>query len=221
VLWQAYELLSGLHENVEGINNAAICRIHSCLMKACQFSASHYIPAGKTRTEMRKTVIVAGAYKIECCPFPNVDAEFEYICRMAKVRRYVLCVTFVVFTPDARVIDFYSNGSSRGGTHSRLPAGCISCSSGAIRLKSVITYLSPCCLLTLLKDGNGRLVRLLASIPLLKHGYPPISVSLKHRADYYTAINKVCTEPQRTQPSLLTENQLIVIFRHMKVTIAL
>ena len=122
MLWQAYKLLSGLNENVEGINNAAICRIHSCLMKACQFSASHYTPAGKTRTETRKTVIVAGAYKIECCPFPNVDAELEYICRMAKVRRCFLCVIIRSFTPDVLVIDFYSNGSSRGRTHSRLPA---------------------------------------------------------------------------------------------------
>ena len=209
MLQQTCKLVSELHENVKGINNAMICHIHSHLMKSCQFSSLHYIPAGKTRTETHKTVVVAGAYKTECCPFPNVDAELEYICRMAKVGCSVVCVTIRCIP---KWYLFYAmdqvNGSSHGGTHLRLPAGFISFLSGTIHLKSVITYLSPCCLLTLLQDGNGRFVWLLASIPLLKYGYPPISVSLKHCADYYTAINKVCT---KSQPSLLTENHLIII----------
>jgi hypothetical protein len=71
---------------VEGLDKDAICHVHSRLMKTCRFSDLHYIPAGKTRTETRRTVIVGGAYKIECCPFPEVDGELEYICKMAKVR---------------------------------------------------------------------------------------------------------------------------------------
>jgi hypothetical protein len=86
----AYNLLSELSENVEDIDKAVTCRIHSRLMKTCQFSTPHYIPAGKTRAETRKTVIVAGTYKIECCPFPDVDVELEYICKMAKVMCFVL-----------------------------------------------------------------------------------------------------------------------------------
>ena len=58
-------------------------------MKNCRYSDLHYIPAGKTRTETWKTVIVAGSYKVECCPFPDVDGELEYICKMAKVRMFV------------------------------------------------------------------------------------------------------------------------------------
>ncbi|KAF8959837.1 hypothetical protein BDZ97DRAFT_2041742 [Flammula alnicola] len=45
-------------------------------MKTCRFSDLHYIPGGKSRTETRKT--------IECCPFPEVDEELDYICKMAK-----------------------------------------------------------------------------------------------------------------------------------------
>ncbi|KAJ7669351.1 fido domain-containing protein [Mycena polygramma] len=39
-------------------------------------------------------------------------------------------------------------------------------------------------------DGNGRVTRLVASIPLLRAGYPPISISLDQRSDYLQAINK-------------------------------
>lgn len=72
---QAYKLLSELCENVGDLDKATICRIHSRLMKTCQYTDLHYIPAGKTRTETRKTVIVAGTYKIECCPFPVRSME--------------------------------------------------------------------------------------------------------------------------------------------------
>lgn len=64
-------------------------------MKACRFSDLRYIPAGKTRTETQKTVIVAGVYNIECCPFPEVDGELEYICKMAKVRLLDVCRLFI------------------------------------------------------------------------------------------------------------------------------
>lgn len=62
-------------------------------MKTCRFSGEHYVAAGKTRTETRKTAVVTGAYSIECCPFPEVDTELAYICRMAKVRAFFpMCV---------------------------------------------------------------------------------------------------------------------------------
>ncbi|KDQ64289.1 hypothetical protein JAAARDRAFT_221638 [Jaapia argillacea MUCL 33604] len=35
------------------------------------------------------------------------------------------------------------------------------------------------------EDGNGRLARMLGSIPLLRAGYPPLCVLLKWRHDYY------------------------------------
>ncbi|KAH9848494.1 fido domain-containing protein, partial [Lenzites betulinus] len=39
-------------------------------------------------------------------------------------------------------------------------------------------------------DGNGRTTRLIASVPLLMHGYPPIAVSLAERSSYFDAINQ-------------------------------
>jgi len=33
-------------------------------------------------------------------------------------------------------------------------------------------------------DGNGRIARLIANLPLLKHGNPPLLISPKHRAEY-------------------------------------
>ncbi|RPD82134.1 hypothetical protein L226DRAFT_528334 [Lentinus tigrinus ALCF2SS1-7] len=37
-------------------------------------------------------------------------------------------------------------------------------------------------------DGNGRIARIIASIPLVKTGYPPISITMSHRTSYYAAI---------------------------------
>lgn len=42
-----------------------------------------------------------------------------------------------------------------------------------------------------LQDGNGRMTRLVASIPLLLAGYPPISISLDQRSVYLQAVNEV------------------------------
>ncbi|KAJ7815520.1 fido domain-containing protein [Mycena olivaceomarginata] len=39
-------------------------------------------------------------------------------------------------------------------------------------------------------DGNGRMTRLIASIPLLLAGYPPISISLDQRSVYLQAVNE-------------------------------
>ncbi|KAJ7240143.1 fido domain-containing protein [Mycena haematopus] len=45
-------------------------------------------------------------------------------------------------------------------------------------------------------DGNGRVARLVASIPLLFAGYPPISISLGQRTVYLQAINEMLTAAQ-------------------------
>ncbi|KAF8652551.1 hypothetical protein AX16_004363 [Volvariella volvacea WC 439] len=39
------------------------------------------------------------------------------------------------------------------------------------------------------EDGNGRIARMIASIPLLMNGYPPMSISFARRADYFDGIN--------------------------------
>ena len=127
---QAYKLLSELGENADKIDKDTICRIHSSLMKTCQFNdGQYYILAGRTRTE---TVIVAGSYNIECCPFVNVDDELEYICKMNKMRRGF----FFMLSGNCRLLSFisthiyavllFSNGSSHGETLFRLQAGYIS-----------------------------------------------------------------------------------------------
>ncbi|KIM36009.1 hypothetical protein M413DRAFT_449459 [Hebeloma cylindrosporum] len=147
----AYKILSELCDDLTSLDSATICRIHSCLMKTCRYGDLNYVPAGKTRTETRKTVIVSGAYKIECCPFPDVDKELEYICKMAK-----------------QWIKSWRNPFAT-----------------ASWIHLVLVRCHP------FEDGNGRMARLLASIPLMNHGYPPVPIGLTHRAEYYAAINKV------------------------------
>jgi len=168
----AYNLLNPLVANVEGLDRATICRIHGSLMKTCRFSDMCYIPAGITRTETRRTVIVSGTYNIQCCPFPEVDAELEYICKMAK-----------------QWIKTWKNPFAT-----------------ASWIHLVLVRCHP------FDDGNGRLVRLLASVPLMKQGFPPISISLDQRTNYYSAINKAYNGDH----SALTECMLL----GMKETIA-
>ncbi|PBK93932.1 hypothetical protein ARMGADRAFT_928288 [Armillaria gallica] len=80
-----------------------------------------------------------GNYKIQCCPFPEVDNELDYICKMAK-----------------QYIEYWRNLFTTASWIHLLPARC-----------------HP------FNDRNGRTTRLsIASIPLMMHGYPPISVVL-------------------------------------------
>ena len=44
-----------------------------------------YIAPGSTRCMTRNTVIISGVAKIQCCPYPTVDNELDYICKMAVV----------------------------------------------------------------------------------------------------------------------------------------
>lgn len=50
------------------------------------------------------------------------------------------------------------------------------------------------------------MARLLVSIPLMNYGYPPISVGLARRADYYAAINKVCTSAEPNNLKIFSDN---------------
>ncbi|KAK0441257.1 fido domain-containing protein [Desarmillaria tabescens] len=119
-------------------------------METSRFSET-YTPPGRTRAWTRKTVIIAGNYKIQCCPFPEVDNELDYICKMAK-----------------QYIKNWRNPFATASWIHLLLARC-----------------HP------FNDGNGRTTRLIASIPLMMHGYPPISIGLTQRSDYYNGINKV------------------------------
>jgi len=59
-------------------------------------------------------------------------------------------------------------------------------------------------------DGNGRLARLVANLPLLKHGYLPIIVSSENRAEYIellSAYNLNTTELNEGTLNLIEENE--------------
>ncbi|PPQ77165.1 hypothetical protein CVT25_010793 [Psilocybe cyanescens] len=146
----AYHQLTPLVSNTQPLDMPAACAIHATLMKTCRFTESRYVAPGITRTETRKTVVVSGSYNAQMCPYPQVDAEFEYVCRMAK-----------------QWIRTWRNPfASASWTHLTL----VSCHP--------------------FDDGNGRLVRIVASLPLLQHGFPPISITLAQRVDYYVGIRK-------------------------------
>ncbi|KJA30141.1 hypothetical protein HYPSUDRAFT_126006 [Hypholoma sublateritium FD-334 SS-4] len=120
-------------------------------MKTCRFTDNQYIAAGSTRSQTKKTVAMSpGTYTIQTCPFPEVDAELEYICRMAK----------------QWIRNWRNPFASACWTHQIL----VSCHP--------------------FDDGNGRLARIITSIPLMQHGFPPMSVTFNQRSDYYSGIRQ-------------------------------
>ena len=98
-LCQAYKRLSELCDNVAGLDKATICRVHSpdsC--RVVNITTCTTSLGGKNGNA--EDSYCGGAYKIECCPCPNVDGELDYICKMAKVRTFVVRFIFLVFTSD-------------------------------------------------------------------------------------------------------------------------
>ncbi|KAG5652382.1 hypothetical protein H0H81_005212 [Sphagnurus paluster] len=83
----ACDLIRTIVDREDTLSPEIIRRIHHRLMKTCQYTNATFTPAGRTRGETLKTVIVAGTYSIECCPYPEVDKELEYICKMANASR--------------------------------------------------------------------------------------------------------------------------------------
>jgi len=45
-------------------------------------------------------------------------------------------------------------------------------------------------------DGNGRMARLVANIPLLKAGFPPIAIAPEKRHEYITILYKITHDPE-------------------------
>ncbi|KAH7884612.1 fido domain-containing protein [Phlebopus sp. FC_14] len=114
------------------------------------------VVAGSTRSLTKKNVIIRGRQSmIQCCPFPEVDSQLDYICKMAN--QWI-------------------------SSWSRNPFATASW------IHLVFVRCHP------FEDGNGRLGRLLASIPLMRHGYLPISIKGEQHAAYYDAINYAYNE---------------------------
>ncbi|THU91034.1 hypothetical protein K435DRAFT_561509, partial [Dendrothele bispora CBS 962.96] len=56
------------------------------------------------------------------------------------------------------------------------------------------------------EDGNGRISRLVSSIPLLRYGYPPLSIPMSKRREYYVAINQSWNGDHRSFVSCILQS---------------
>lgn len=85
--WQAYHQLGEITDDTKKLTRENICRIHNYLMRNSRVmpDSDLYMTPGSTRSLTRKTVIVLGVTKIQCCPYPAVDDELDYMCKMAVV----------------------------------------------------------------------------------------------------------------------------------------
>ncbi|TPW15559.1 MAG: filamentation induced by cAMP protein Fic [Halothiobacillaceae bacterium] len=66
-----------------------------------------------------------------------------------------------------------------------------------------------------LLDGNGRLARLVANIPVIKSGYPPILIDKTNRREYIQLLARyelAIGQPQKSSP-LLTNKELLTDFK--------
>ena len=64
-------------------------------------------------------------------------------------------------------------------------------------------------------DGNGRLARLVANIPVIKSGYPPILIDKTNRREYIQLLARyelAIGQPQKSSP-LLTNKELLTDFK--------
>ena len=57
-------------------------------------------------------------------------------------------------------------------------------------------------------DGNGRMARLLANIPVMKAGLPPILISNKNRYDYIKLLSTYQLESEEPQPDKLVTGNI-------------
>jgi hypothetical protein len=85
----------------------------------------------------------------------------------------------------------HSNTLRVGETRLRRPLGFMSLSCDVILLMYVFPLFLIHCDLTWTKDGNGRMSLLISSIPLMRHGFPPLCITPSLRSVYYDALNIV------------------------------
>jgi Fic family protein len=66
-------------------------------------------------------------------------------------------------------------------------------------------------------DGNGRIARLIANLPLLRCGQPPIMIAMEHRAEYIDLLwsYQNTVGPLRKNDPLLPPHAAITAFKHM------
>ena len=189
-LRQAYGILDELLREPDKLDRSSICQAHARLMQTCRFlEAGRYIPPGETRSITKTTVDIIGYNSAQCCPFTEVDKEVDYICSMSKVRRRAsrsdLLDGHRIF-PQQWIRSWRNPFATASWIHFVLTR-CNPFDVGVPIMQcamSLCSWYDP-------QDGNGRVARIIASIPLVKAGYPPISITLGQRTSYYTAIQQV------------------------------
>lgn len=92
-------MVHALTKSPQALDKDTVCEAHAILMRTCRLPPEHhrYIAPGKTWSESRKTVIVAGQRPIEFCSFPDVDKELTHICEAAKVNSLTIDISVLSF----------------------------------------------------------------------------------------------------------------------------
>jgi Fic family protein len=64
-------------------------------------------------------------------------------------------------------------------------------------------------------DGNGRMARLLANLPVLKAGYPPIMIPMRKRREYLLCLSRysLAASPPHRYSAVIPMNEPLTLFR--------
>ena len=161
-------------------------------MDTCRFqnlAHNRYIVPGETRTATGTTVVIM-AGPVQFCPYVKVDEEVDRICDQAKVSgsgfSRVHWYLFLLNINQNCIEAWPQNPfAAASWLHYQL-ANCHPFDVGT-------PVRGPCYrrLIWCSQDGNGRTCRLIASIPLVMAGYPPININLTLQHGYYAALREV------------------------------
>ena len=192
----AYKLAQELAMSPDLINRQSICDIHALLMRTAAFWGEGYSNPGLTRTQTKKTVTilpVSGSGGSAMPGQPRSKAGFSGSGLVingysggAGSRSYI--IEYCPYDEVDGQLDAFCDISKRWLQNEDWDNPFALASWMHMSLAACHPF----------DDGNGRLARIVASIPLFAAGYPPFSLTLARRKDYYGAIHQAHLQQNHT-----------------------
>ncbi|KAK0224613.1 fido domain-containing protein [Armillaria nabsnona] len=166
-----------------------ICKIHHMLMMSSRVVAYTgvagpfitYTNIGVTRANTKIDVMVRApnGTNIQFCPWPEVEEELKIFCNRfnASIKSFILL----------------SQAQSTEPWHKEIMGATnIDPFAAAAWINHVFISIHP------FEDGNGRLGRILASVPLLRARLPPVCIVRDKKAQYNNILNSMRSMPRNT-----------------------
>ena len=191
----AFELLKSSPTN---LTVDTLCKLHKTMMSRSRVLYANkgyekrleYVNIGVTRqvTASNVTVTVrATGMKVQFCPWDEIMTGLTVFCERFNVSGRNMQ------TP-TRIADIGADSTTAGRPRPlcsrRVDQPCVRDNPpfrGKFASRAPVSTLH----LPICQDGNGRLPRILASLPLVKRGFPRLSIPASQKEDYFVVSNNV------------------------------